>query len=53
MDRPSRQSGEECTFREAVGVQMCETDHGLSEGSVRFFIFDMYVVPIQAYFHEP
>jgi len=40
MDRPSRQSGGECAFLEAVGVQMCETGHGLSEEIVQFFILE-------------
>ena len=48
MDRPSRQSGVECIFREAAGVGVCETGHGLSEDRVQFFIFDMSVDPIQA-----
>ena len=47
MDRSSRQSGEECAFRDAVGVEVCETGHGLSEDSVKFFIFYMFVGPIQ------
>ena len=49
MDRTSRQSGEECAFRDAVGVEVCETGHGLSENSVQFFTFDMSVGPIQAF----
>jgi len=48
MDRPTGQSGEECTFREAVGVEVCETGHGLSEDRVQLFIFYMSVGPIQA-----
>jgi len=48
MDHPTRQSGEVCTFRDAIGVEVCETDHGLSEYSVQFFIFNMSVGPIQA-----
>ena len=47
MDRPSRQSVEECTFRYAVDVEVCETGHGLSEDHVQFFIFYMSVGPIQ------
>jgi len=48
MDRPSRQSGEECTFREAVGVEVCEKGHGLCTDRVQLFIFYMSVGPIQA-----
>jgi len=47
MDRPSRQSGEECSFTDAIGVEVCETGHGLSENSVQFIIFYMSVGPIQ------
>jgi len=35
MDRPSRQSGEERAFRDAVGVQVGETCHGLIEDRVQ------------------
>jgi len=39
MERPSRQSGAECAFRDALDVEVCETGNGLSEGCVKFFIF--------------
>jgi len=48
MDRPFRQSGEECAFRDSVGVEVCETGHGLREERVQFFIFYMSVGPIHA-----
>jgi len=41
MDRPSRYTGEECAFRDAVGLEVCETGHGLREDRVQFFIFYM------------
>jgi len=31
MDRPSRQSCEECTFRDAVGVVVRESGHGFGK----------------------
>jgi len=48
MDRPSRQSGEEYTFRDAVGVEVCETGNGLSENRENFLIFYTFVGQIQA-----
>jgi len=48
MDQPSRPSCKECTFRDAVGVEVRETGHGLSNDRVYFFIFDMTVGPIYA-----
>ena len=46
MDRPSRQSGEERTIRDAVGVKVRETGHGLCNDRVQFFLVDMSVGPI-------
>jgi len=47
MDRLFRHSGEECTFRDAVGVEVCENGHGLSEDLVQLLTFYMPVGPIQ------
>jgi len=48
VDRPSRHSGEECAFRDTVGVEVCETGHGHSQDRVQFFIFYLTVGPIKA-----
>jgi len=37
-----------CTFRDALGVEVCETGQSLSEDRVQFFIFYTSVGPIQA-----
>ena len=38
MDRPASQSGEESAFRDAVGVEVGETCHGLIEDLVQLLI---------------
>ena len=48
MDRPTRQSGEERAFRDAVGVEVGETCHGLIEDRVQLLIFNMAVRPTNA-----
>jgi len=53
MYRPSRHSGEECKFRDAVGVEVCETSHGISEDRVQFIIFYMSIGLIRKFSDEP
>jgi len=48
MDRPSSQSGEEREFRDAVGVEVGETCHGLIDDCVQLLILNMAVRPINA-----
>jgi len=48
MDRPASQSGEERAFRDAVGVEVGETCHGLIEDRVQLLIFNMAVRSINA-----
>jgi len=48
MDRPSSQSGEKRAFRDAVGVEVGETCHGLIQDRVQLLIDNMAVHPINA-----
>ena len=48
MDRPASQSGEERAFRDAIGVKVGETCHGLIEDRVQLLIINMAVRPINA-----
>jgi len=43
MDRSSRQSSKECTFTDAVGLEVRETRHVLCNDRVQFLIVDMSV----------
>jgi len=48
MDWPSSQSGEERAFRDAIGVEVGETCHGIIEDCVQLLIFIMAVRLINA-----
>ena len=48
MDRTSSQSGEERAFRDALGVEVVETCHGLIEDRVQLPILYMVIDPIYA-----
>jgi len=48
MDRPSSHSGKECAFRDAVGVELGETCHGLIEDRVQLPILYMTIDLIYA-----
>jgi len=48
MDRLSSHSGEECAFRDAVGVEVGETCHGLIEDRVQIPIIYMAIEKIYA-----
>ena len=48
MDRPAGQSGEERAFRDAIGVEVGETCHGLIEDRVLLLVFNIAVHPIKA-----
>ena len=46
MDRTSREGREERDFRDAVGVGLSKTGHGVSNLRVQFFVLYMTVGPI-------
>jgi len=51
MNRPSRKSGEKHAFRDAVGVEVGETYHGLIEDRVQLLILNMTVRPFYVFLY--
>jgi len=53
MDRPSSHAGEECAFRDAVGVEVGETCHGPIEDRVQLPIFYVATIKFMPFSDEP